>query len=385
MGTPHSPGCAQACHESGLQIVGDLTTNHSGDDHPWFQAAQAATGSPEHSFYYLDDDGGYVSWLGVPSLPKFDLGSDALRERMFGQDDSVVARWLRPPYDLDGWRIDVANMTGRQGEHDHGNAIATLIRRTLDEVRPDSVLLAEYTNDFTADLAGDGWQGSMNYAGFGRPVWSWLQSAEYEQSLLGNPYRIARRGGLATAAGMREFAAAVPWKVAGRHWNLTSSHDTARIRTVVGTPEMVRVAAGLLFTYLGTPMVFAGDEIGLEGTNGEDSRRTMAWDRQDSWDRETHSVYRDLIAVRQAHPALRRGGLRWVVQSDDALGYLRETADERILVVVARAPWSGALLPSTLAPGGGVQTLYGDADLAVAGGAVLVPGDGPGVGIWQLG
>jgi alpha-glucosidase len=275
-------------------------------------------------------------------------------------------------------------MTGRHGEHDHGNDIARLIRRTLNQVRPETVLLAEYTNDFTTDLIGDGWQGSMNYAGFGRPVWSWLQSAAYETSLMGNPYRIARRDGRATAATMREFAAAVPWKVAARHWNLTSSHDTARIRTVAGSPEMVHVAAGLLFTYLGTPMVFAGDEIGLEGTNGEDSRRPMPWHNPQAWDRDTYTAYTDLIAVRQAHPALRRGGLRWIVQTDEALGYLRETADERILVVVARSPWTGALLPGSLAPQGHTETLYGHADLHVASGAVLVPGDGPAVGIWRL-
>ncbi|MEO5832485.1 MAG: alpha-amylase family glycosyl hydrolase, partial [Nakamurella sp.] len=375
---------ARACHEGGLHIIGDLTTNHSGDDHPWFRTALDDPTAPERGFYYLDGAGGFASWLGVPSLPKFDLGSAELRDRMFGVGDSVVARWLRPPYDLDGWRIDVANMTGRHGEHDHGNDVATLIRRTIDAVRPESVLIAEYTNDFTPDLIGNGWQGSMNYAGFARPVWSWLQSAEYSAAQDGNAYRTARRGSRSTAATMREFAAAVPWKVAGRHWNLTSSHDTARIRTVAGTPEMVRVAAGLLFTYLGTPMVFAGDEIGLEGTTGEDSRRTMPWDRQDSWDHKTLAVYRDLIAVRQAHPALRRGGLRWVVQTDDALGYLRETADERILVVVARAPWTGALLPGSLAPQGDAEKLYGSADLTLAGGAILVPGVGPGVGIWRL-
>ena len=65
---------------------------------------------------------------------------------------------------------------------------------------------------------------------------------------------------------MRDFAAAVPWKVAARHWNLISSHDTARIKTVTGSASLTRIAAALLFTYLGTPMIFAGDEIGLEGT-----------------------------------------------------------------------------------------------------------------------
>lgn len=373
---------ASACHQAGMQLVGDLTTNHSGDDHAWFQAALSDPHAPERSFYYVQDSGEYASWLGHHTLPKFDLASPELRERMFGTQDSVVARWLRPPFDLDGWRIDVANMTGRHGVHDHGNDIARLIRGTLDTVKPDSVLLAEYTNDFTTDLRGDGWQGSMNYAGFGRPIWSWLMSTEYENSLLDNPYRLARRTGIATVDTLRDFAAAVPWKVAARHWNLISSHDTARIRTVTGSPIHTRLAVALLLTYLGTPMIFAGDEIGLEGINGEDARRPMPWHRPHTWDHATFDAYRDLLAVRREHPALRRGGLRWVVRDDDALGFLRETEDERILVLVARGPWTGATLPADLATD--MQTLYGPHDLHVSHGRVHLPGDGPHAGIWRL-
>lgn len=375
---------AREVHQSGMRLVGDLTTNHSGDDHPWFRAAMGDPSSPERSFYYVGADGQYVSWLGHKTLPKFDLDSAELRERMFGVDDSVISRWLRDPYLLDGWRIDVANMTGRQGAHDHGDAVAKLIRKTLDVVNPESVLLAEYTNDFTPDLRGDGWQGSMNYAGFARPVWSWLIGDEFEQDELNKPWRLARRSGQASVATMKDFAALVPWKVASRHWNLTASHDTARFLTVTGSAELVRVAAALLFTYLGTPMIFAGDEIGLEGVNGEDARRPMPWHRPETWDLQTLAAYRELIAVRQQHPALRRGGLRWVIDSNDAIGYLRETPEERILVVVSRSPWSGALLPAALAPDGSTETLYGNVDLTVAGGALVVPGDGPAAHIWRL-
>ena len=373
---------AAACHENGLQIIGDLTTNHSGDDHPWFQAALGDPTAPERAFYYVGPDGKYVSWLGHETLPKFDLDSAELRERMFGAGDSVVSRWLREPYNLDGWRIDVANMTGRQGIHDHGNAVATLIRETLDAVRPESVLLAEYTNDFTADLRGDGWQGSMNYAGFGRPVWSWLESAEYEQSLLGLPYRIARRSGRLVVETMREFAAAVPWKVATRHWNLTSSHDTARIRTVTGSGEGVRLAAALLFTYPGTPMIFAGDEWGLEGVNGEDARRPMPWDRPDGQDQsDLRRVSRaDRGATGASCPAARRAAMGAGLGRGDrvpARDGRRANSGRRLPVCVV-----GALLPA--APRRSGRNPYGDVDLTLAGGAILLPGEGPAAGIWRL-
>jgi len=371
-------------HARGLRIIGDLTTNHSGDDHPWFATALSSPEAPERRFYYVADDGSYAAWLGIETLPKFDLESPTLRERMFGLEDSTVARWLREPFDLDGWRIDVANMTGRYGLHDHANTVAREIRATMDAVKPGSALLAEHCHDGSGDLLGDGWQGTMNYAGFTRPVWSWLTSADNGLTFLGMPVGVPRRSGTATAITMRDFAASVPWKVANRHWNLLSSHDTPRIRTVTGDPELVRVGVALQMTYLGAPMIFSGEELGFEGRNGEDARRTIPWHRRSEWDTETFGTFRDLIGIRNAHPALRRGGLRWVIARDDALGYLRETADERILVLVARSPWSGALLPASLLRGNQAETLYGGSDIGVVGGALVIPGSGPNVGIWRL-
>ena len=375
---------AQEVHRRGMRIVGDLTTNHSGDDHHWFTTALSDPQADERRFYYVADDGSYAAWLGHASLPKFDLESPELRDRMFGQQDSTVARWLRDPFDLDGWRIDVANMTGRYGQHDHANSVAREIRATMDAVRPDSVLLAEHCHDATGDLTGEGWQGTMNYAGFTRPVWSWLTSSDNGLGFLGMPVGVPRRPGLATMTTMRDFAASVPWKVACRNWNLLGSHDTPRIRTLTGSRELVAVAAGLQMTHIGSPMIFAGEELGFEGVDGEDSRRPIPWQRRDGWDNETFTVFKDLIALRQSHPALRRGGLRWMIATDDALGYLRETVDERILVVASRAPWSGALLPNWLCGDGTPQILYGASDLRVTGGALVVPGDGPFIGVWRL-
>ncbi len=77
---------------------------------------------------------------------------------------------------------------------------------------------------------------------------------------------------------MREFDAVLPWRVTASQWNMLGSHDTPRLRSIVGSREMVEVAATLLLTYPGTPVVFAGDEVGLTGLNGEHARATMPWD-----------------------------------------------------------------------------------------------------------
>ena len=374
---------ARAVHGRGLRIIGDLTSNHSGSSHEWFKAAVSDPAAPERGYYYVNEDGTYLSWLGHAGLPKFNMASGPLREIMFGTGDSVVARWLRPPYELDGWRIDVANMTGRTGPHDDNTAVARQIRATIDQVHPGSVLIAEHCHDASGDLTGDGWQGTMNYGGFTRPVWSWLTSSDNRLNFLGVPAGIPRRPGPAIVATMRDFAASVAWKVAVRQWNLLASHDTPRFRTVTGDDAITRLGVALQLTYPGTPMIFAGDEIGLTGTDGEHSRTPFPWDRPGQWNTETLAAYRDLLALRTKHRSLRRGGLRWVLITDDAIGFLRETADERLLVVLARAAWPGARLPASLAvdvP----ETCYGDADLTIDQPALLIPSGPAGAHIWRL-
>ena len=162
----------------------------------------------------------------------------------------------------------------------------------------------------------------------------------------------------------------------GTHsWTALGTHDTARIRTVVGNPDRVEVAAGLLATLPGVPMLFAGDES-ASPRSGEEARRTMPWHDEPSWHRPTLARYRSLLGLRRAHPALRHGGMRLEYADADTIAFWRETAGERLLAVARRA--SGA--PLHIAGLSSAANIYG--------GAAEVPTDGldvPGVvGRWQL-
>ncbi|MFC8924229.1 glycoside hydrolase family 13 protein [Cellulosimicrobium sp. NPDC057127] len=376
----------RAAHARGLRVMGDLTTNHTGDGHEWFARARADERAPERDFYYwTDDDPGYVGWLEHASLPKLSYGSRELAERMISGPDSVVGRYLREPFGLDGWRIDVANMTGRYGAEDRTHEVARTLRATMRAIDPDAALVAEHFHDATGDLAGDGWHANMNYSAFTRPVWTWLAPQDSAVPYLGLPVRTPRRGGGSVVEAMRDFDAAVPWRVTAAQWNMLGSHDTPRLRSIVGSLDLVEVAVTLLMTYPGTPVVFAGDEVGLTGINGEHARATMPWDSPERWDAATFDVYRSLIAVRRGSAALRRGGLRWVHVDDDALVYLRETPDERVLVAVARTPWPGVRLhPAIVGGAREAERLHGDLGLSVHDGAWRLAGDGPAVGVWRL-
>ena len=100
----------------GMRYLLDIVPNHSGYQHPWFQTAQTDATAPEAEFYtFTHHPDEYVSWLGVWILPKLNYGSAELRQRIYEGEEAVFRRWLRPPFSADGWRVDVANMLGRQG------------------------------------------------------------------------------------------------------------------------------------------------------------------------------------------------------------------------------------------------------------------------------
>jgi alpha-glucosidase len=347
----------RAAHDRGLRVVSDLTTNHTGDRHEWFVGG-------ERELYLFDESGDYEAWWGIKTLPKLNWLSPELRKRI----QAVARRWLAPPYELDGWRVDVANMSGRTGETDVNAEVAPTLRAVL---RDDSLLVAEHFHDFRPDFRG--WNGVMNYAGFSRPVWTWLRG-DFETEYFGLPVSMPRLGGEATVATMRAFRAGVPWQFVLNSWAILDSHDTPRFRTVVGSRERQLVGVGLQMTTLGVPMVFAGDELGLEGAWGEDGRRTMPWDRADTWDRTLLEAYRRLIALRRTSDALARGSLRYAYVDEDVIAYLRETREERLLCLASRAPHDPIRLPFS-----SLETLYGDD--AEDG---LLPADGPSFHVWRI-
>ncbi|TIC78891.1 glycoside hydrolase family 13 protein [Nocardioides sp. GY 10127] len=383
-----------AVHERGLRLLGDLTTNHTGDTHEWFRAAAADEDAPTRDWYCFRPQGGYETWMGHHTLPKLNHTNADMRAAMVEGPDSVVAKWLRPPFDVDGWRIDVANMTGRLGAVDVNHEISRAVRRTAEAEREDAWVIGEHNHDASGDLDGDGWHGTMNYSGFSWPVWSWVRDPETSARPFGRPLAVPRRGGAAVLATLREWAARYGWRATAQSWNILGSHDSARIRTQVGGDAAVhRVAAGLQFTLPGVPMLFAGDELGLEGVLGEDSRRTMPWDRPDAWDTATLAAYRALAALRTSTPALTRGSLRWAFADDDTLAFVREHPAGSVLVVARRAAGGDVSLPaSALLPTGAagldgsllLATEDGAGDLAVDGDALRVPAAGPGFAVWAL-
>lgn len=396
----------EAAHARGMKVIGDLTTNHSGDQHEWFQQAVADFTSAERSYYYFrpatDAEGlGYESWLGAASLPKFDWSSSALRRAFVEGPDSVAAKWLKPPFNLDGWRIDAANMTGRLGAVDHNRQVRQALQATMAEVKPDSILLAEITNDASGDLTGDAWHGAMTYSSFTRPLWSWLcaptaeayttaqgtESTEpwfFGQPLSGIPPSTA----IDFADAVQQFNSSVPWRIRLGNMHALDTHDTARFATHAA-PGTVPLAIGLQISLPGVPTLFAGDEFGLTGADGELSRTPIPWGRaNEPGIAERIQLYRELIGLRRSHSALATGGMRWLWADADSLVFIRESESESVLIFAA-APRAGKscraeVSLNAVAGLGEAEPLWGPEQLSFTADSLVFRAESPSFGAWKL-
>jgi alpha-glucosidase len=190
-------------------------------------------------------------------------------------------------------------------------------------------------------------------------------------------------GGAVAAAAMSAFRAGVPWHAVLHSWTLLDSHDTARFRTVSGSRGRHAVGVGLQMTTPGVPMVFAGDELGLEGAWGEDGRRTMPWDREDEWDGEILDEYRRLIALRRSSKALARGGFRYAHVGDDAIAYVRETEDERLLCLASRDEHDPVRVPLDALGASELEPLHGS-PATISNGDAVLPAEGPSFHVWRM-
>jgi alpha-glucosidase len=162
---------------------------------------------------------------------------------------------------------------------------------------------------------------------------------------------------------------------------LLDSHDTARMRTVVSGDRKAHLSAmTAMLTYPGVPSIFAGDEIGLEGSWGEDSRRTINWEDRSGWDHDFLAEAKKLIELRRTQDGLIEGGLRWVAVEDNFICYLRESNKQSVLVFISRK----AVRTEIDLAGYGlkvVKTLYGP---DATGASIKIDSDGATQGIWEV-
>ncbi len=376
----------EAAHNRGMKVIGDLTSNHSGVGHEWFRAAFKKPSAPESDFYYFSEKNTkYESWFGVPSLPKFNWKSRELRKRFIQGPNSVVGKWLRKPFGMDGWRIDVANMTGRTGAEDMYLEVSQVIRKTMVDINPDTIMLGEYTGDAAYEVQGDGWQGAMTYSNFTKPVWRWFYNAKATDvpgfMMWDGDYKA---DGVDLVTSYNQFIAGFPWHVRLHNMNPLDTHDIPRFKSFAIKGSQ-KVAAAMQFTFPGIPVIWAGDEFGLDGFNGEKSRTPLPWNNERKHDTSMLPIYQQLAKIRRENSALNEGSMRFIYASAEAVVYVREDKKQTIVVAVTRGEDKHIKLPKDAVPGlAKAENIFGGGQIKVGDSKLHLPGDKLSANVWRL-
>lgn len=319
-------------HEKGLKLMLDAVINHTSVYHPWFQRALEGDAECRARYVFQGDDGAqpvYARWKGHDSLPVLDFGNPANVETFITGEDSVIKHWLRPPYRIDGWRMDVIHMLGEGAGARNNHRHVRQLRRTIKAENPEAYLLGEHFFEATPWLQGDQEDGAMNYYGFGHPVRAFLAGLDIAY----DPIRLDAAG---LARWLAKARAAIPFAQQKAQLNQLDSHDTRRLITMLnGDVDLFQAAIGLLMTYLGAPCLYYGDEIALPGGDDPDCRRSFPWNRDD-WPPAVFSATQRWIRHRRSSEALQAGALVELHAQGDVYVYARVLAEEQCLVAVNR-------------------------------------------------
>ena len=329
------------CHEKGIRVVVDISINHTSPENGWFRKAMADPDSVEAGFYYIEEDGSYAKWAGVDTMPQLNFNSQELRDRLYRSPDSAMQKFLRPPFDQDGWRLDVAPELGRHGSDQLCKEVWREVHAFLKGVKKDIYLVGEDWNDASEYLEGDMWDATMNYYGSGRPLRSWLGERDrYLTGGWGHSPQVDNEYDAYTLADALQSSMDAAGDLS-RYFrmNLFDSHDTPRLHNHSAIYDQGRYEGVVMALCLlpGMPNIYYGDEIGLDGRMGsvEASRYPMQWD-ESKWNHQTLAVHR-LMGQLRRDSDLAFASTYFLPLDEDALLIVRKTRDKAWLLVLNKS------------------------------------------------
>lgn len=347
-------------HKRGMRVILDGVFNHCGSFNKWMdreriyeneegyeKGAFVDADSPYRRYFDFRNDyawpynGSYDGWWGHDTLPKLNYeGSKELYDYVL----QIGRKWVSPPYNVDGWRLDVAADLGHSQDFNH--RFWQEFRKAVKEANPDAIILAEHYGNTRDWLQGNEWDTVMNYDAFMEPVTWFLtgmekHSDDFREDLLGNAESFW--------GAMRHHSAsfAMPsWQVA---MNELSNHDHSRFLTrtnhKVGRTNTLgplaaeqginkavfREAVVMQMTWIGAPTIYYGDEAGVCGFTDPDNRRTYPWGNED---KSLIQFHKDIIRVRKENDELRIGSIKYIDGDYNFIAYARFHSRGQCIILI---------------------------------------------------
>lgn len=319
-------------HKRGIKLLLDISINHTSNSANWFKDPAC------REFYFFNDDDSYECWFGVKTMPQLNYTSEKLRDIIYRAKDSVLKKWLLPPYGIDGWRFDVADCMARNEKADVHDEVLSEIRTELKGVNKDVFLVAEEWADCSCDLQGNRWDSTMNYFGCARPLREFAGAKDlYHERNSVLKATDTRLTASQLSKRLTQFYARLPGVIHNQLFNLLDSHDVVRLHNTPGINFNDCLSSVIMsFTLPGTTCIYYGDEIKLDGnpTFTEGCRYPFNWNWQENPSSvETRNFYKTLIQLRRSREELKDGGFKIIFAKDFVISYARFTRDSASFII----------------------------------------------------
>lgn len=350
----------EEAHKREIRVILDGVFNHCGSFNKWLdkeriyetsggykKGAFVASDSPYNSFFSFNggswpNNGNYDGWWGYDTLPKLNYeGSKELEDYII----RIGRKWVSPPYNADGWRLDVAADLGHSREYNH--RFWKRFRTEVKKANPEAIILAEHYGPAGEWMQGDEWDTVMNYDAFMEPL-TWFLTGMEKHSDEFQPTRVGNA---------REFFDTMKY-CGGENFSMPSlytamnelsNHDHSRFLTrtsqKVGragslvpssadtgiNKAVMREAVIVQMTWPGAPTIYYGDEAGLCGFTDPDNRRTYPWGHED---KEMIAFHKDMIAIHKSCPELLSGSIKELYADNNFIAYGRFNRTAAVIVAI---------------------------------------------------
>lgn len=347
-------------HKRGMKVILDGVFNHCGSFNKWLdrekiydrdasyeKGAFLTEDSPYHDFFHFYPDGSwpdnthYDSWWGNDTLPKLNYEES---EKLASYVMRIAKKWVSEPYNVDGWRLDVAADLGHSEDYNHG--FWRKFRESVKKANPEAIILAEHYGDPSPWLDGSQWDTVMNYDAFMEPV-SWFLTGMEKHSDMAAPDMIGDSSAFFGA--MTDYGARFTMPSAQVAMNELSNHDHSRFltrtnkkvgRTAFAGPRaadmgvntaVMRQAVVMQMTWVGAPTLYYGDEAGVCGWTDPDNRRSYPWGREDN---ELIRFHKEMIRIHRDYQVFKTGSMLYLHSENGLIVYGRFQGEEKAVIVV---------------------------------------------------
>lgn len=347
-------------HKRGMKVILDGVFNHCGSFNKWLdrekiydrdasyeKGAFLTEDSPYHDFFHFYPDGSwpdnthYDSWWGNDTLPKLNYEES---EKLASYVMRIAKKWVSEPYNVDGWRLDVAADLGHSEDYNHG--FWRKFRESVKKANPEAIILAEHYGDPSPWLDGSQWDTVMNYDAFMEPV-SWFLTGMEKHSDMAAPDMIGNSSAFFGA--MTDYGARFTMPSAQVAMNELSNHDHSRFltrtnkkvgRTAFAGPRaadmgvntaVMRQAVVMQMTWVGAPTLYYGDEAGVCGWTDPDNRRSYPWGREDN---ELIRFHKEMIRIHRDYQVFKTGSMLYLHSENGLIVYGRFQGEEKAVIVV---------------------------------------------------